>query len=144
MLTDYIQLLERHDDPVLAEYPDGFNYKEAERRFYEFVTDFAGQWDRPLDSETGVLIQDASFHGLIRVPLVNDEHVSVWFSNFGDMATFAEEVTVPDSLKQTLITLFEKHRYVYIPYEILEKPYSGKIPGVTGFKTWWRRSFDWI
>jgi hypothetical protein len=40
--------------------------------------------------------------------------------------------------------LFEQHGYVYMPATILEQPYTGNNPGVTGIPNWWIRYFDWV
>jgi hypothetical protein len=144
MATAYIDILRRHDDPVRWEYPAGFNYDRAVKRFRGFAGELASLWDKPIEIETESHIQDASFHSQIRIPVRDDEFVLVRFSNFGDMATFAEEVAVPDQLRQALLRMFEKHGYIYVPAEVLEQPYSGSNPGVTGIRDWWIRYFDWV
>ena len=61
-MTDYLQLLKSHDDPRHGEQPPGFDRYAAEARFAkmaeEIVSAFPGS-----RFETGVEIQDASFHG---------------------------------------------------------------------------------
>src|SRR5687768_6570902 len=144
MPTAYDDLLRRFDDPVRWEYPAGFDDAGAAQRFRRFAEELASVWDKPLTIETESHIQDASFHSQIMVPVRDGESVLVRFSNFGDMATFAEEVAIPDDLRQALLELFEKHGYVYVPAHVLETPYSGGNPGVTGIRDWWIRYFDWV
>lgn len=144
MQIDNIDLLRLYDDPARWEYPASFDYARAVQRFRRFAEELASLWDRPIEVETDSHIQDASFHSEIRIPVRVDEFVLVRFSNFGNLVTFAEEVEVPDHLRQTLLVEFEKHGYVYVPADILEKPYFGNNSGVTGIRNWWIRYFDYL
>jgi len=142
--TAYTDLLRRYDDPVRWEYPAGFDHAQAVQRFQRFAKELAQLWGKQVKNETEVEIQDASFHSQILIPVRDGEFVVARFSNFGDMATFAEEVVVPDDLRQVLLALFDKHGYVYVEADILNQQYSGSNPGVTGIRDWWTRYFDWL
>ncbi|MFG0285341.1 MAG: hypothetical protein ACF8R7_13055 [Phycisphaerales bacterium JB039] len=144
MPTDYLELLRRHDDPVLWEYPEGFDHTRAVLRFRRFAEHLESRWEKPIRTETEIEIQDASFHSQIFVSVSHGGRVVIRFSNFGDMATFEEEAAVPDDLRETLLSLFEHHGYVYVPYDVLTEPYTGSNPGVTGIRDWWIRYFDWV
>jgi len=144
MATDYIALLQRFDDPLNGECPLGFDRDQAVHRFLRFADEVAALVGQPIQAETQGDIQDASFHSQIFIPVNDSEFVLVRFSNFGEMVSFSEEVTAPDALRRTLIKLFEKHDYVYVPADVLNEPYSGKNPGVTGIRNWWIRYFDWL
>lgn len=141
---DFTELLQRHDDPKHWEHPPGFDYKTAERRFAKFTEALSSAVGVPLKSETGSLIQDASFHSQIFLPLREERYALIRFSNFGDMATVSADEPVPAALLETVIELLGKHGYVYVPSRVLDRPYKGKNPGVTGISTWWIRYFDWV
>jgi hypothetical protein len=97
-----------------------------------------------LRCETGVYIQDASFHSEITLPLENGLVACIRFSNFGDMVSVSDGNPVPNATLQLLQELFLHHGYVYVPAAVLDAPYSGRNPGVTGIRTWWIRYFDWV
>jgi hypothetical protein len=144
---DFTELLQRHDDPKHCEHPPGFDYKMAERRFAKFAEALSSALGVPLKSETGAKIQDASFHSQIYLPLGEERYALIRFSNFGDMATVgtvSEDESVPAALMKTVVELLEKHGYVYVPASVLDRPYTGRIPGELGIGTWWIRYFDWL
>lgn len=139
-----MDLLRQYDDPWSWEYPVGFDYDAATRRFAKFADALSALLGVPLKSETGSHIQDASFHSQIYVPLDSERYTLIRFSNFGNMATVREDELVPDEMKGTIIDLFEKHGYVYVPATVLDQPYTGTNTGVTGIRNWWIRYFDWV
>lgn len=171
-------LVKRLDDPINVEYPGGWaqwNQKEAEAHFLLLVKTLASRLDclisdrepshiprdpnydrlreRTLFYETGIGIQDASFHGQILLPhslltedaVKEDSLIRLRISNFGQLATLYDEDTLvrPDVLS-TIVSVLEEQGYTYIPTIVLNEPYSGKNPGVSGFRTWGMRYFDWI
>ena len=85
-MTDYLQLLKAHDDPRNSEHPPGFDHAAAEIRFTkmaeEIVYAFPGS-----RFETGVEIQDASFHGQLFIASAG-KFALVRASNFGGFVTF--------------------------------------------------------
>ena len=141
---DFMAILERHDDPRRWEYPVGFDYGATTRRFTEFAEALSSALGVPLRSETGSLIQDASFHSQIFLPLGEGRHAVIRFSNFGDMATLSEDEPVPPELLKAVVGLLERHGYVYVPASVLAQPYTGRNTGVTGIRDWWIRYFDWV
>jgi hypothetical protein len=141
---NYTELIERYDDPAHWDYPLGFDYKAATGRFVKFVEALSSALNTPLNSETGSAIQDASFHSQIFLPLDKKRHALIRFSNFGDMTTVSEDEPVPEALLKVVVELLVTHGYVYIPASVLEQPYTGKNPGVTGIRNWWIRYFDWV
>lgn len=141
---DFMDLLQRHDDARRWEYPTGFDDEAATRRFASFSAALSSALELPLKSETGSHIQDASFHSQIYVPLKANRNTLIRFSNFGDMATVREDEPVPKRIMATIVDQLQKHGYVYVPASILEQPYTGTNPGVTGIRSWWIRYFDWV
>ncbi|MCA9108285.1 MAG: hypothetical protein KDA83_22975, partial [Planctomycetales bacterium] len=55
-------MLELHDDPVNWEYPPGFDYDAEQKRFLEYANAFGTTLHLNPKAETGICIQDASFH----------------------------------------------------------------------------------
>ena len=152
---DYMELLQRYDDPRHWEYPPAFDYNAATGRFAKCAEALSTALGLSLKSETGSYIQDASFHSQIYVPIKDECHAMIRFSNFGDMVSvgtcyFGEmspdggDEPIPPGLLKTIVGVLEKEGYVYIPAEVLTQPYTGKNPGVTGIRDWWIRYFDWV
>lgn len=141
---DFTEPLQRHDDPEHWGYRPGFDYKIAARRFTKFTEALSSALGVPLKSETGNTIQDASFHSQIFLPVEEERYTLIRFSNFGDMATISADEPVPTALMEAVVKLLDKHGYVYVPASILEQPYTGRNPGVTGISNWWIRYFDWV
>jgi uncharacterized protein (TIGR02996 family) len=137
-------LLQQHDDPRNGEHPPGFDHRAAIQQFTIFATALASTLRVSLRPETDSAIQDASFHGQLFIPLGEERYAVIRVSTFGNMATISEDEPVAPELLQTVIGLLKKHGYVYVPAGVLEQPYTGKNPGVTGISTWWIRYFDWL
>jgi hypothetical protein len=168
--------LERVDDPVYAEYPGGWadwNQAEAEAQFRRLVEtlaarlgcpvrerfpalndpDYARVRERTLCYETGIFIQDASFHGQILVPRVfmtpealqEDYSTCLRTSNFGHLATLYDDDTdVQPAARETIVRVVEELGYTYVPTRVLNRPYTGQNRGLDGFATWGARYFEWI
>lgn len=105
-------LLERLDDAEHAEALDTWNRSAAEAHFVGLATALEQHLGYPCPSETGVLVQDASFHGQIFLPreiLSKDERVSLRASNFDRLATVYDDETVvqPAALTAIVTTLVE-------------------------------------
>jgi hypothetical protein len=141
---DYLQLLRENDDPTQWEYPRDFDYHLATTEFAKFADELSMAQGVALKTETGVIIQDNSFHSQICIPLPGDRSAVNRFSNFGKMVTVSEDESVPKEMLSTMKELFSRHGYVYVPASILDQPYTGRNPGVTGIRTWWIRYFDWV
>lgn len=103
--------------------------------------------------ETGEHIQDASFHGQILLPrsLLTeparrmDYHLRLRTSNFGQLVTvYDDDMLARPQVLSTMLIVLEEQGYLYVPTAVLIEPYTGKNPGVVGFRTWGRRYFDWI
>lgn len=166
-------LLERFDDPVFAEYPGGrtrWNQHAAEVRFLTLVKalearlgcpslpePFSGDGDpgrervreQTLLYETGKHIQDASFHGQILLPrsllTEPDYHLSLRTSNFGQLATvYDDDTLVRPQVLSTMRIVLDELGYLYVPTAVLVVSYTGRNPGVSGFRNWGMRYFDWI
>jgi len=145
---EFIELLREQDDPTNAEAPPGFDRAAAESDFVTFAKHLNSVLGVECEFETGAMIQDASHHGSIRLPqsfLMESDTISVRLSNFGRFCSVYNDDTVlkPDVL-QTIKRLASEHGYIYIPSRVLGLTYDGKNPGVSGFRDWGERFFDWI
>ncbi len=147
---EYMFLLKSLDDPVFWEWPPGFDLDAAERKFLSFASALQQQLTTICTIETGALIQDASFRGQIVLPdfllqqLPQEYAVVIRVSNWGNIATVSDEQILQPSALTTIRDLMQQFGYVYIPSDLLNTPYTGKNPGVTGIRTWWIRYFDWV
>lgn len=141
---DYAQLLASHDHPTHWEHPPGFDYQAAVARFVRFVADLSTALGQPVPSETGVHIQDASFHSQAFLPLPGGRQGIIRFSNFGDMATVDDSEPLPEATMALVEELLARHGYTYIPAHVLDVDYTGNNPGVTGIQSWWIRYFDYV
>ncbi len=141
---DYSRLFRQHDHPTHTEAPPGFDYKETSKRFQKFLNDLSTKLKMTLPSETGYLIQDASFHSEVTLPLPNKRHAFIRFSNFGNMVTVGNVNFLSERMTVAVLELFEIHGYIYVPESELAAEYTGSNPGVSGIRNWWIRYFDWI
>ncbi len=139
VISDYIDVLESHDDPWHGEEPAVFNRAEAQRSFVAFVEELSSRLGETLTFETGVHIQDASFHSQLFLGTG-----ALRFSAFGRMIAFTPDIELPDETLEQVTRLAAERGYVLIPTEVLETDYLGAHPGVTGIETWWIRYFDWL
>lgn len=148
---DYDALLRRHDDPSAWEAPAGFDREAAEARFRALLPALEKALGAPIEFEDGPYIQDASFHaqlflprGALRRELSDVERGVVRFSNFGSMVTVSRDDAVEPAVLARLRDVVTAAGYSYVPESALDRPYTGRNPGVTGIATWWIRYFDWI
>ena len=132
-------LLADLDDPKWWEQPPGFDRAAARQRAQLFREALNGRLPTPATLETGSSVQDASFHSELRL-----QGGSLRFSSFGEMIAFTPDHSVPAEVVESVRELAGRHGYRLIPTEILEEPYTGKNPGVTGIRTWWIRFFDYV
>jgi len=67
--------------------------------------------------ETGAFIQDASFHGQLRLPreLLTDEYiVQLQASNFGHLATiYDDDTVVKQDARATIVSTLAEFGYIY-------------------------------
>lgn len=138
------QTLALLDDPVRWEYPEGFDYASANSRFLVFVESLNATFNSAFKTETDSHIQDASFHSQSYVSHGGDRIHLIRFSNFGDMVAIDGDSELPRDVLDTLCDLFADHNYRFVPCSVLDDPYTGSNPGVTGIDTWWIRYFDWV
>jgi len=141
-------LLEDLDDPVRAEAPPRWDRRAAEAIFVALAQALEQRLGYQCAYETGSSIQDASFHGQLRLPreLLMDEYiVQLRASNFGHLATiYDDDIVVKQDARATIVSTLEEFGYIYIPSDVLNTPYTGRNPGVSGSRTWGERFFDWI
>jgi len=141
---DVLSLLKEHDDPVYWEHPPGFDYRIEQERLLSFVDEFAKALKITPKVETGICIQDASFHSQIIFAVGFARFHSLRFSNFGSFITISDDEDVPDEMLVSIKQLAENYGYTYIPCQLLDANYTGNNPGVTGIDTWWIRFFDYV
>ena len=134
-----LDLFRKNDDPVHSVYPPGFDHGAARSRFQRFAAALDSATGVSHATETGSYIQDASFHSQIDLG-------SGWlrFSNFGDLVAITPDHEVDAETLDCVRRLCRERRYVFVPTELTELPYTGENPGVTGIRDWWIRYFDWI
>jgi hypothetical protein len=114
-------LLKEHDDPVNWEWPDGFDYKQATAKFAAFVELLGVEFDAKLTPETGVQIQDASFHSQVFVSPAGSDRFVIRFSNFGEMVAIHDDANVDSEVFKKLVKMFADHGYNYIPSDVLNE-----------------------
>ncbi len=139
----YTRILEAHDDPRNLEMPAEFDYPAAQRRCLRFAEELQRAFGVQCRIDTQ--IQDASFHGQIGLPpdQFNDpsrltQGAVIRLSNFGRMATVADESALKPELMARIQELLTQFGYVYIPWRVLARPY----PGDGWIRTWGIRYFD--
>ncbi len=146
----YLKILKDADDPVHSEVPGGlerYDLKAAEARFRQFTARLQQVLGAQCLSKNGADIQDASFVGLITIPgelAGQAKPIEIRISHFGNLATVADEEGIRQQTMDQLMALLKEAGYRHIPSAVLSTPYTGRNPGVTGFKNWWHRYFDWI
>ena len=146
--AEYLNLLASLDDGSHWEFPEGFAYYAAERKFLALIKDIELALGESCTIEYHSAIQDASFHAQLVVPkscLLEDYVTKLRVSNFGSLATLydADDVVKPgcaDKIKDAL----KQHEYVYIPSWILREPYLPHEGLVGGIRDWGVRYFDWL
>ena len=147
-IGQYIGILEKHDDPIRWEDPEGFDYEKEQRGFFKAKDRIQQILRRKLEFKTGSWIQDASYHShlvLDKDCIKNEsESAQVRFSNFGKLIAFANEDSINERIKIDIIQHLNELGYTYIPEDILFQPYTGKNRGVTGIDNWWVRYFDFV
>jgi hypothetical protein len=145
---EYIKLLRANDDPTYSEAPPGFDRAAAESRLVKFANHLNSALGVECAFESGLMIQDASHHGDIRLPkslLKESLPLGVRVSNFGRFCTvYNDDSLVKPDVLATIKRVASEHGYVYVPSPVLEMPYDGENTGVSGFRDWGERFFDWI
>ncbi|MDQ7824216.1 MAG: hypothetical protein RDV48_15545 [Candidatus Eremiobacteraeota bacterium] len=145
----YLDLLRNADNPDSGEYPPGFDREGAEKKFIKLAGKVEELLATKCFSETGVYIQDASFHGEIVVPRefwnADGDGIFIRVSNFGGFATVGcYSAEVPEKHLSLLIPVLEEMGYVYIPENILYELYTGGLPFREQGASWWLRYFDYL
>lgn len=143
----WLALLKGYDDPRSLQAPAGFDYLEATGRFLGLAHDITRIVGPECDIEVWPAVQDASFHGEIRLPdavLTTPDGVFVRASNFGNLVTAfdADESIRPDVLA-ALRGLADRHRYRYVPSAALRRPYTGRHAGTASIRDWGGRFFGY-
>ncbi len=144
---DYQEILNANDDQVYWEFPPDFDFNSEEAAFHRFAKDLESVLCLRPEVETGVMIQDASFHSQITIVHSEDDHTHVRFSNFGRMATVFgvnDSEQVPADLLATIVRLFDKHGYVYIPPNELDLRYTKPAGLAIGIRDWFYRYFEYL
>ncbi|MCC6820905.1 MAG: hypothetical protein V9H26_10925 [Verrucomicrobiota bacterium] len=141
-MSNFLEILKSFDDSEHAEYPVGFVHEAAWSKFEKLAQEVCPQYPGS-EFETGLRIQDASFHGQIMLKVRGGIAV-IRASNFGNLITILDEDSLLENLSMTrLKRIFEKFGYTFVPSEILELDYTGKNGGVNGFRSWRLRFFDY-
>jgi hypothetical protein len=131
---DYQTLLLRHDRPP------HFDWRKTRPRIERCIATIEAIFGTQFDPEWGA--QDADYCCEMYLPLEADERVLIRFSAFGEMVSVSEEEPVPEDVLCRLQQAFAQHRFVYVPYAVLNTPYTGCLQFST-IDTWWDRFFDY-
>ena len=145
-MTDALQLLREHDDPAQAEAPRDFDRRAAETRFVKMAELIVAAFPES-SFETGKAIQDAAFHGEVRLVLGRGcrEHAVVRTSNFGGFVGIHDDAhSLNRDQRHRLLTLFADYGYTFIPEKTLALPYEGGNAALRGLADWWDRYFEWL
>jgi hypothetical protein len=144
-----LEMLRVLDDTEDTECPPGFDWHAADASFRAMATALAtALGESALHVEGAESIQDASFHGEIRLPesLLNPGAASVALiatSNFGRLAAVRPEAAVRLAVLRTIRQLLTEHGYVYVPAALQDAPYDGRALLDSDTPTWWTRYFDY-
>jgi hypothetical protein len=134
-------LLQRLDEGEPRDRPTTFDYDSVSARFHEVRRALEAEFRTDLRFETGAKIQDAAFHSYVALPSPLGP-ASVRFSNFGDLTSiWSDEKTVPPEILVRAIGVLERHGYVYVPFSLLERPFTQDDPNI---RDWWTRFFDYV
>jgi hypothetical protein len=140
--------LDRAPQPRHRENPDGFDYREARKRFLAFVPALNAALGVACEVTPEDRVQDCSFHGEIVLP---SEVVIDWdptiltalrFSNFGNFVAVVSEVNVRRNQLPLIGSTLAEYGYVYVPDEVLEEPYDGDM--APDIRSWHVRFFDYL
>lgn len=137
---DYQALLHRHDHEIYGEFPPGVDWRNVLQRMQRCVEELAAVLG--VDLEPDWSAQDANFWCEMWLPLESGEMALIRFSSFGDMVAVIEDDTVPNRVLDQAQQVFAQHGFVYVPYAVLDAPYTGCAPAGT-IATWWDRFFDY-
>jgi hypothetical protein len=140
MTPDTLRILRAADRDGQWEQPDGFDHSAALRRFEGLLAAMEQRLNQKLRAETGSVLQDCSFHaevwfhgGLLR------------FSNFGGLAAFTPDHTVPPGVIASVAEVLSQHGYTFLTNTSeLEEPYPRFPAPSPGGWTWWIRFFDYL
>lgn len=149
--SDYLAILNEQDDPAAWERPSDFNGADETDRFNRLASMIDQEFGMQCRRWSGPQSQDSSFLGQIELPsniyrdkAAESNHRILRISNFGRMAAIYGDNLLHDAFRVRIQSILERNGYRLIPMTILQQPYTGKNPGVTGISTWWIRYFDWI
>src|SRR5689334_13202599 len=119
---EYLAVMIENDFPNHAEFPHGFNYKAAEKRFRNTVSEIEGTLGQALVTQTLGEIQDASFHGELFLPsefLAEGCSACIRFSNFGNFVSVYTDYTgdseIKPEVKNRTVSILEKNGYMFLP-----------------------------
>lgn len=138
---DYMEILQRHDDPVHWMEEPGFDYEASLERVKKFCDELSNALRVTLKLETGALLQDAIYHSELFIPSEATPEASIRFSSFGNLVTIKYPEYLPIEQLNLIIDLFRVYGYVYVPLQVLTHPYTGRNPGIDGFPDWYSRFF---
>ena len=144
--AEYLDLFDSLDDQTHWEFPEGFSWRVADRKFLALAEDVEQALGEKCSVDYYSAIQDASFHAQLHVPkscILEAYAIKLRVSNFGGLATLydADDLVKPacaDKIKDAL----KRHGYNYVPSWILREPYDDRKN--IGIRDWGVRYFDWL
>jgi hypothetical protein len=147
-------LLRRLDERRHVEFPSGYHHRRERERFEQLVERVQADFRCVCAVDRDV--QDASYHGALRIPAeatATGSFLTLKISNFGAMAVLCLEVPGCYDAEETATLLDERDSarvavaltdlgYVQVPEEVLWEDYDG--PHAAWIESWWIRYFDYL
>jgi hypothetical protein len=133
------------DDPVRAEDPgpERFCRRDAISWFTTLVRIIKERFPE-ISHRTGLSIQDASFHSELAIRK-GDRAALLRFSNFGYFAAIWDKDQCLSAQERQLVErILAMQGDRLVDADLLEREYTGRNPGVSGFRTWRERYFEFI
>lgn len=144
--TRYSVLMHTSDDSECGEMPPGWDGIAARKKFSRLVSALEQRLNCRLEQDKQ--IEDAGHHGAAFLPpqlLAEDYTTSIRASNFGNLATIWDEGTVVQMPYLKIIwQALEEFGYVYVPSNVLHRPYDGRNPYIRSGSLWGDRFFDYL
>lgn len=134
------RLLKDNEDPSSLFVPTRFDRQAAITRAHALGELLHSKLNLNATVTADFQLNDASFHAEINLPNAGKEKswVTVRLSNFGNLATVISSGEIEPQSLRLLLDALNDLKYVFIPADFLNQPYTGKLSGVS---TWMARFF---
>ncbi|MER8030492.1 hypothetical protein ABTZ78_16185 [Streptomyces bauhiniae] len=171
-ILDLLHSLDRLPGPDHGEFPDGFDYEEAEARATTLSERLSGDFGGPCSLD---VTQDAGYYFAVGVPTALTEAgvpLGIRLSNYGRLAAVTtprpdSHADLDDAVADGALSAADRRRvesalaelgYLIVPLRLLHLRYDGvtwladDVPGASvlsygphaGEATWWTRFFEYL